>query len=86
MSEIERESMEVDVLYVGAGPATLASAYHLMKSIAAHNEKCKETGDEPIEEPTVLVIEKAAGLGDHQLSGAVMNPRAIEELIPDYLE
>ncbi len=86
MSEIERESMEVDVLYVGAGPATLASAYHLMKSVAAHNAKCQETGDEPIEEPTVLVIEKGAGLGDHQLSGAVMNPRAIEELMPDFLE
>ena len=57
MSEIERESMEVDVLYVGAGPATLASAYHLMKSVAAHNEKCKETGEEPIEFPGCFALD-----------------------------
>ncbi len=84
MSEPERESMEVDVLYVGAGPATLASAYHLMKQVEAHNEGCEKSGEEPIEPPTILVIEKAAGIGDHQLSGGVMNPKAIEELIPDY--
>jgi electron-transferring-flavoprotein dehydrogenase len=86
MSEIERESMEVDVLYVGAGPGTLASAYHLQNSIAAHNEKCAQTGEDPIEEPTILVIEKAAEVGDHQLSGAVVNPRAIAELMPDFKE
>ena len=86
MSEIERESMEVDVLYVGAGPATLASAYHLMNQVEAHNEKCEKTGEEPIEPPVILVIEKAAGIGDHQLSGGVMNPKGIEELMPDYKE
>ena len=77
MSEPERESMEVDVLFVGAGPATLSSAYHLMKQVEAHNEACEKTGQDPIEPPTVLVIEKAAGIGDHQLSGGVMNPKAI---------
>jgi electron-transferring-flavoprotein dehydrogenase len=86
MTEPERESMEVDILYVGAGPATLASAYHLMKKVEAHNEACEKTGEATIEPPTILVIEKAAGVGDHQLSGAVMNPRAIKELMPDYLE
>ena len=86
MSEIERESMEVDILYVGAGPATLASALHLMASIEAHNEKVEQSGGEPIEPPTILVIEKAAGIGDHQLSGAVINPRAIAELMPDFVE
>jgi electron-transferring-flavoprotein dehydrogenase len=86
MAEPERESMEVDILYVGAGPATLASAYHLMKQVEAHNEACEKTGELPIEPPTILVIEKAAGIGDHQLSGGVMNPRAIKELMPDYLE
>ncbi|MGH0037585.1 MAG: 4Fe-4S dicluster domain-containing protein [Myxococcota bacterium] len=86
MSEIERESMEVDVLFVGAGPATLASAYHLMKQVEAANESAESEGREPIEPPTVLVIEKAAGVGDHQLSGAVINPRAIQELMPDFLE
>jgi electron-transferring-flavoprotein dehydrogenase len=86
MSEPERESMEVDILYVGAGPANLASAYHLVKQIEAHNQKAESEGGEAIEPPTILVIEKAAGIGDHQLSGAVMNPRAIKELIPDFVE
>ena len=72
----EREEMEVDVLYVGAGPATLASAYHLMQT-------CEAQGVEP---PAVLVIEKGAEVGDHMLSGAVVNPRAIRELMPDFQE
>jgi len=86
MSEIERESMEVDVLFVGAGPANLASAYHLMKRVEAHNEAAAQNGTDPIEPPVVLVIEKAGGVGEHQLSGAVMNPRAIAELMPDFVE
>jgi len=78
--------MEVDVLYVGAGPANLASAYHLMKQVEARNERAAARGQQPIEAPTILVIEKAAEVGDHQLSGAVINPRAIAELIPDFQE
>ena len=54
MTAPERESMEVDVLYVGAGPASLASAYHLVKT-------CEDRGVEP---PAVLVIEKSAEVGD----------------------
>jgi electron-transferring-flavoprotein dehydrogenase len=73
---VERETMEVDVLFVGAGPATLASAYHLMQT-------CKARGIEP---PSVLVIEKGAEVGDHMLSGAVVNPRGIQELMPDFVE
>ncbi len=74
MNAPERETMEVDVLYVGAGPATLASALHLMQT-------CEARG---IEAPAVLVIEKSAEVGDHMLSGAVVNPRAIAELMPDF--
>ncbi len=70
MTEPERESMEVDVLYVGAGRATLASAYHVMKQVAAHNEACEKTGEAAIEPPSLLALEKAGGLGDHQLPGA----------------
>ena len=80
MNEPERESMEVDVLFVGAGPATLASACHLMKEIERRNEQAEAKGESPIEPPTVLVIEKGSGVGDHQLSGACMNPRAMKEL------
>jgi electron-transferring-flavoprotein dehydrogenase len=86
MSQPERESMEVDVLFVGAGPATLASAYHLVKQVEAYNRKAEASGGEPIEPPTVLVIEKSAGVGDHMLSGAVINPRGLRELMPDYAE
>jgi len=82
---VERESMEVDVLYVGAGPATLASALHLMRRIEAWNARAGN-GRRRIEPPTVLVIEKSAEVGDHMLSGAVINPRALAELVPDFVE
>jgi electron-transferring-flavoprotein dehydrogenase len=78
--------MEVDVLYVGAGPATLASAIHLMSQVEAFNRAAEAAGREPIEPPSVLVLEKSANIGDHMLSGAVMNPRAIRELVPDFEE
>jgi electron-transferring-flavoprotein dehydrogenase len=73
---VEREVMEVDVLFVGAGPATLAAAYHLIQT-------CEARG---VEAPSVLVIEKSAEVGDHMLSGSVVNPRAIAELMPDFVE
>jgi electron-transferring-flavoprotein dehydrogenase len=82
---VERESMEVDVLFVGAGPATLASALHLVNQVKAHNARVEREGGDPIEPPTVLVIEKGAAVGDHLLSGAVMNPKGIQELVPDFV-
>ena len=60
--EIERESMQVDVLYVGAGPATLASAIHLMNSVQAYNREAERSGRLPIEPPSVLVLEKSAAV------------------------
>ncbi len=81
---VERESMEVDVLYVGAGPATLASVLHLMNRVEAHNREAEQGGQPAIEPPTVLVIEKSAQIGDHMLSGAVINPAALRELVPDF--
>ncbi len=87
MTQIERESMEVDVLFVGAGPATLASAIHLMNQVEAWNQAAEsDPSKTAIEPPTVLVIEKSAEIGDHMLSGGVMNPKAIRELIPDFEE
>jgi electron-transferring-flavoprotein dehydrogenase len=75
MSEaVERDRLDVDVLFVGAGPATLAAAIRLA-------DLCRERGVEP---PAMLVIEKASELGEHQLSGAVMDPKGIAELIPDW--
>src|SRR5262245_3964201 len=84
MTQIERESMEVDVLYVGAGPATLSSAIDLLNQGAARNRATEPSGKPPIEPPTVLVLEKSASIGDHMLSGACMNPKAIRELVPDF--
>ena len=56
---VERESMEVDVLYVGAGPANLASAYHLMKQVEAHNSEAATHGRTPIVRPVASAISPA---------------------------
>lgn len=71
----ERERMDFDVLFVGGGPASLAGAIHLM-NLAAEKEITLE----------VALIEKGKQIGSHSLSGAIFNPKALEELIPDYLE
>jgi electron-transferring-flavoprotein dehydrogenase len=69
----ERDSLEVDVLFVGAGPASLAGAIRLM-------QLAKSSG----KELEVLVIEKAGEVGNHALSGAVMDPKALDELLPEW--
>src|SRR5215831_19170682 len=81
----EREILEVDVLFVGAGPANLAAAYHLAGMIRRHNEAAAARG-EPTLEISMALIEKGAEIGSHAFSGAVLDPIALKELIPDYLE
>jgi electron-transferring-flavoprotein dehydrogenase len=78
MSEPERETLELDVVFVGAGPASLAGAYHLAKLIEHHNAGT----DRPLE-VSIAVLEKGKEIGSHALSGAVVDPSAFRELFPD---
>jgi len=72
---MERESMEFDVVIVGAGPAGLSSACRLM-----------QLAQEKEQELMVCVVEKGSEVGAHILSGAVFEPRALNELFPDWKE
>jgi len=67
----ERETLEVDALIVGGGPAGLAAAYRLRQLS---------------KDASIAVLEKGKEIGAHILSGAVMDPRGINELIPDWKE
>ncbi|SVD05000.1 uncharacterized protein METZ01_LOCUS357854, partial [marine metagenome] len=75
MAESDRQKLEVDVLFVGAGSASLAGALHLKKL-------SKDAGLDI----SIAIIEKAREIGAHSLSGAIIDPRSLSELIPNYLD
>ena len=72
---VEREAMDYDVVIVGAGPAGLAAAIRLKQLAAAAGT-----------EVSVAIVEKGSEVGAHILSGAVIDPKALNELIPDWKE
>ena len=78
---IEREKLEADVLIIGAGPAGLSCALHLANMIEQHTAAKKSPALSP---ENIYVLEKAREIGAHQLSGAIMDPRALRELVPDF--
>jgi electron-transferring-flavoprotein dehydrogenase len=92
---VEREQLEADVLIIGAGPGGLACALHLANLIEEHNKDANRTtgvngapfgpGGKPVlSAENIYVLEKARELGAHQLSGAIMDPRGLRELVPDF--
>jgi len=83
MSE-NREVLEVDILFVGAGAASLSGALRLQQLIDAHNARVAQTGEGSALSPMIAVVEKSSEVGAHSLSGAVLDPIALQELIPDY--
>src|SRR5688572_20702752 len=77
-AEPSADAVPMDVLFVGGGPAGLSGAIELAKLVRQDNEAGGGLG--PIE---IGVLEKAARLGDHSLSGAVVNPAGFRELFPE---
>ncbi len=74
----DEDAVPMDVVFVGAGPASLAGAIELARLV---RQDAADGGD--LGEVEIAVLEKAAELGQHSLSGAVVNPRALQDLFPD---
>ena len=83
----DREQLEVDVLIVGAGPAGLSTALELRKRISHFNREVESGARSgPPLEPSILVVEKGGEVGAHALSGAVVDPRGLQELLAGLTE
>src|SRR5277367_6313023 len=77
----DRPKMEADVVIVGGGPAGMACALRLSQLIDAHNAKHP---DAPLSKENIYVLEKSREAGQHCLSGALLDPRSMRELLPGF--
>jgi electron-transferring-flavoprotein dehydrogenase len=83
---IERPQMEADVVIIGGGPAGMACALRLSQLIDAHNDQLALKGSSaaPLSKENIYVLEKAREAGQHCLSGALLDPRSMRELLPGF--
>lgn len=79
---MSNQNINTDILIVGGGPAGLATAIHLADLLKKHNE----SGSAAVLSSKILVLEKANTAGNHTLSGAVINPGPLKELLPEIAE
>src|SRR5437870_3271046 len=78
---VERPQMEADVVIVGGGPAGMACALRLSQLIDGHNA---QHTDSQLSKENIYVLEKAREIGQHCLSGALLDPRSMRELLPGF--
>ena len=81
LPNLDRPQMEADVVIVGGGPAGMACALRLSQLIDHHNSRHP---DSQLSKENIYVLEKAREVGQHCLSGALLDPRAMRELLPGF--